>query len=212
MPQTCKTYLLMWQKTKYAKLPRAKIACKIHRKAVWGKKRRKACWLTNTSESLGYVTVSNFHHQRKEVHLTEPSGGSLHHAGATGGADGAAKPRPAHQPDIVQESLRSGLPTLHLVLTTTLQGQSQTLFTWRCRYYKCILGNYMGMRWSCKTEILFRIGQKQVNFRFRFTINYFPVFFLLVASIFSSFYSLLLVPDIYFFPPSTLLCFLSSGG
>lgn len=61
--------------------------------------------------------------------FAEASGGSLHQPAATAAADGAATQRPAHQPNVVQESLRSGLSTLHLVLATSLQCRGQTLFT-----------------------------------------------------------------------------------
>lgn len=79
---------------------------------------------TDTSESLRSVTVSDSNHQWKEVDFTEPSGSPLHQATTTAGGNG-----PAAQPTITHEPLWPGLPTLQLVLTTTLQSQSQTLIT-----------------------------------------------------------------------------------
>ena len=83
---------------------------------------------TNTSESLRPVTVSDSNHQWKEVDFTEPSSSPLHQATTTAGGNG-----PAAQPTITHKPLWPGLPTLQLVLTTTLQSQSQTLVTWRHR-------------------------------------------------------------------------------
>lgn len=73
---------------------------------------------THTSESLCAVTVPNSHHQWKEVDLTEASDGALHHTKG-----------PTCRPPITDKPLGPSLPTLQLVLTTTLQSQSQTLLT-----------------------------------------------------------------------------------
>lgn len=84
---------------------------------------RKPLRRTHTFECLRVVGVSDSDHQGKEVHLTESSDRPLHQAAATAAADRGATP------SVPQEPVRPGLPALQLVLTATLQRQSQTLVT-----------------------------------------------------------------------------------
>lgn len=86
---------------------------------------------TNTSEPLRSVAVPDSDHHWKEVDFTEPSSSPLHQTAATARGNSTTAGRPACQPPVsvtqTQKPLRSGVPTLQLVLTLTLQSQSQTL-------------------------------------------------------------------------------------
>ena len=92
-------------------------------------------FLTHTSKSLCSVSVSDPDNQRQEVDFAEPTDGPLYQPAATTGADTAAAQGPTCQPavSVTHEPFWPGLSTLQLVLTTTLQSQSQTLVTWRHR-------------------------------------------------------------------------------